>query len=406
MQRMNHREGLVSTSVSIQADVNLIQLSREKGKDKDKRHFQYQNPSSSLSMNSTNFNNGIPNARNVLNENYFYVEGSDGKNNFYDKNNDNDILIHSIEDNENYSDRDNKIYHYSYDDNKKKNVNNNVNNNDYNNNQFNHNNYDINSNIDDNDSCSHGNNNSNKRHNNHINKDSEKNKEEKRNRFPSFMTTNSKESAFSISKSLLRSNHSRIFTSKKDTKNGKSIITYENDKNENFDFGGDLIKNSKIFNSGDTFQIENENEMSKRGNLVSYNLLVVDDSRLNRKMLCKILKNEGHTTEEAEDGVIAIQKVKERMANREANCTIKGTTYDAILMDFIMPNMDGPTATEAICAMGYQGPIFGVTGNALDSDMEYFIKCGAVRIFSKPLDVSEFSKYMNESIALKQISSI
>ena len=435
MQRRIRREGLISTSVSIQADLNLIQISRKNEKGSDTQNFEHHHPTSLISINSTSYNSDVIKALSINNDNYCYVDGDDGKNNFYDKNNDNDILIHNMEDGvENYNDTDNKIYHYSYDDNidnnsnnnkKKNNKNNNNkrnNNNDNYRNQFNHNNNNNNnSNIDDIDKCdniyndnchlygnsnNYGNTTPNNNNNNHTNKDIEKNKDEKRNRFPSFMTTNSKDSAFSISKSLLRSNHSRIFTSKKDTKNGKSTITYENDKNEKFDFNEDLIKNSKIFNSGDTFQIENENEMSKRGNLhdISYNLLVVDDSRLNRKMLCKILKNEGHTTEEAEDGLIAIQKVKERMANREANCTIKGTTYDAILMDFVMPNIDGPTATKAICAMGYQGPIFGVTGNALDSDMEYFIKCGAIRIFSKPLDVTEFTKYMIESIALKQIS--
>ena len=122
----------------------------------------------------------------------------------------------------------------------------------------------------------------------------------------------------------------------------------------------------------------------------SYELLVVDDSRLNRKMLCKILRGAGHTCDEAEDGLLAVMKVKERMGEIDKS----KSTYDAILMDYVMPNMDGPTATKEICALGYQGPIFGVTGNALDSDMEYFISCGALKIFTKPLDLSEFQLHM------------
>ena len=44
-----------------------------------------------------------------------------------------------------------------------------------------------------------------------------------------------------------------------------------------------------------------------------------------------------------------------------------GSPFDAILMDFIMPNMDGPTATRQLRTMGYTGVIFGVTGNGKKS---------------------------------------
>ena len=83
-------------------------------------------------------------------------------------------------------------------------------------------------------------------------------------------------------------------------------------------------------------------------------ILVVDDSPLNRKMLSKLLKSKGYDVEEAADGQIAVDKIKQ-----EADA---GRSYDVILMDFVMPVMDGPTATRAIRAIGILIPIFGVTG--------------------------------------------
>jgi signal transduction histidine kinase len=124
-----------------------------------------------------------------------------------------------------------------------------------------------------------------------------------------------------------------------------------------------------------------------------YDILVVDDSGLNRKLLCKLLRASGHTCEEASDGLSAVEKVRARMA-RGAGGT---SSYDAILMDFVMPNMDGPTATEAIRGLGYSGPIFGVTGNALGSDVTYFINHGADAVLAKPFDLELFKQLMWET---------
>jgi DNA-binding response OmpR family regulator len=58
--------------------------------------------------------------------------------------------------------------------------------------------------------------------------------------------------------------------------------------------------------------------------------------------------------------------------------------------------MDGPTATQAIRALGCTVPIFGVTGNGLESDVKYFKSMGATDVIVKPLDIALFHRYMLE----------
>lgn len=93
-----------------------------------------------------------------------------------------------------------------------------------------------------------------------------------------------------------------------------------------------------------------------------YNILVVDDSRLNRKMLSKCLQQDGHNCIEAEDGFQAVA-LTESFLKSINNDDDDAIYCDIILMDFNMPNMDGPTAAERIRELGYSGCILGVTGS-------------------------------------------
>jgi len=96
--------------------------------------------------------------------------------------------------------------------------------------------------------------------------------------------------------------------------------------------------------------------------------------------------------------------------------------FDAILMDSVMPRMDGPTATkvglvasspfhslstapphvprrvlQTIRAMGpaaLRVPIVGVTGNAMPQDVQYFESMGASVVLAKPMSVEAFERFM------------
>ena len=116
--------------------------------------------------------------------------------------------------------------------------------------------------------------------------------------------------------------------------------------------------------------------------------LIVDDVTMIRKMLRKLLEQRGHTCDEAEDGLAALNMVKD-----ETNIHIQ--RYDAIFMDFVMPNMSGPDATRAIRELGYTGPIIGVTGNALNEDKETFMNAGLTDIIVKPLRMEALVKILD-----------
>ncbi|KAJ1401950.1 CheY-like superfamily, partial [Ochromonadaceae sp. CCMP2298] len=103
-------------------------------------------------------------------------------------------------------------------------------------------------------------------------------------------------------------------------------------------------------------------------------VLVVDDSGLSRKVLCRLLKNNGFSTAEAVDGGSTQGSGKESLHD-----------FHLILMDFEMPRMNGPTATKTLRDMGCDLPIVGVTGNVLADDLQFFMEHGLNFVLTKPL---------------------
>ena len=109
-------------------------------------------------------------------------------------------------------------------------------------------------------------------------------------------------------------------------------------------------------------------------------ILLVDDASSNRKMVRRLLDKSLFTPDEAEDGSVAVSKVTQMVERGEA-------PYDVILMDFLMPKMDGPTATRAIRGLGYRGIVIGITGTSSPQDLEIFSASGADLVMTKPLDI-------------------
>ena len=116
-------------------------------------------------------------------------------------------------------------------------------------------------------------------------------------------------------------------------------------------------------------------------------VLLVDDNDLTREINREVLEREGASVTEAASGQAAIDRI------------VSGDRPDAILMDIVMPGIDGITATKEIRRIeaGSRTPvtIISLTAEGSDIQVEECLKAGADDCMGKPLLVSEFSKILS-----------
>ena len=117
-------------------------------------------------------------------------------------------------------------------------------------------------------------------------------------------------------------------------------------------------------------------------------VFLVEDNELNREIAIEILKEEGFLVEEAEDGLKAVDRMKE----------VSAGYYDVILMDIQMPGMDGYEATRKIRAMEDTDkakiPIVAMTANAFEEDKRAAMDAGMNGHIGKPVDVEKMRKVL------------
>eukprot|EP00607_Mallomonas_marina_P003130 CAMPEP_0182438702 /NCGR_PEP_ID=MMETSP1167-20130531/85964_1 /TAXON_ID=2988 /ORGANISM="Mallomonas Sp, Strain CCMP3275" /LENGTH=495 /DNA_ID=CAMNT_0024632193 /DNA_START=1112 /DNA_END=2599 /DNA_ORIENTATION=+ len=118
-------------------------------------------------------------------------------------------------------------------------------------------------------------------------------------------------------------------------------------------------------------------------NTTNITVLVVDDSTINRKMQCRLLKKRFKSCIEAEHGQEAVEKITESM---------KGITDEILLvvMDSQMPVMNGLEASKKMREIGFKGSIIGLTGNVSEEDVKSFLHHGANAVLPKPLELESF----------------
>ncbi len=108
-------------------------------------------------------------------------------------------------------------------------------------------------------------------------------------------------------------------------------------------------------------------------------ILAAEDNHVNQMVLESILKPLECELDIVADGM-------------QAFAAVQAKSYDVVLMDVQMPEMDGPTATRHIRALPgklSQLPIIALTANAMKGDREAYLACGMTDYVSKPINAQE-----------------
>ena len=117
-------------------------------------------------------------------------------------------------------------------------------------------------------------------------------------------------------------------------------------------------------------------EPSLQGSGRGFDILVVEDSFINQKMAMKLLKRMGHKVTLANNG-------------REAVEFTRSKEFDLILMDVLMPEMNGYQASQWIrkneLGTGQRVPIVGVTAHAMPGDRKRCFEAGMDDYIKKPI---------------------
>jgi len=110
-------------------------------------------------------------------------------------------------------------------------------------------------------------------------------------------------------------------------------------------------------------------------------LLLVEDNKINQKVALLMLKNLGYSADVAHNGVQAL-------------LAIESVHYDLILMDCMMPEMDGLEATKRLRGISghYRSvPVVAMTASAFDDDRVACLTAGMNDFLSKPVNEADLA---------------
>jgi signal transduction histidine kinase/ActR/RegA family two-component response regulator len=112
--------------------------------------------------------------------------------------------------------------------------------------------------------------------------------------------------------------------------------------------------------------------------LAGLRVLVVDDGADNRRLLSAVLGRAGAEVAAVDGAIAAYSAIGDPAAPT--------STYDVVLMDMQMPEIDGLTAVRTLRSGGFKAPILAVTANAMVGDRDHCLAAGCNGYATKPID--------------------
>lgn len=166
---------------------------------------------------------------------------------------------------------------------------------------------------------------------------------------------------------------------------GKLELNSKPGKGSEFSFEITFEIDHQINDASDIIEMESVQQAIHK-NLKGVKILIVEDNEFNQVLVNTYLKRNMAITDLAEDGVIAIEKIKQN-------------NYDIILMDLQMPNMDGFRATDIIRnELKLELPILACSAHSLVGEKANCIEKGMTDYISKPYTekvlISVIGKYI------------